>query len=339
MEENGKQTEDYTDSITFTYDKDKHALRKLWDEAFDDPEEFADYYFENVCVENRVLSAYVEEKLVGMVHLNPYTVMVDDQAYESYYVVGVAVDYEYRQRGIMKAMLNAVKTDLRNEGVPFIFLMPALEEYYNNLGFKKIYNTKSMDFTIVEAEDFEREVSDCYASLMLSTYHMSELGKEELSVMSEVVNQRLSETYKIYCKRDEKYLESMVSEHLCQCGDVCFITEYMMSEGEEELEDLNVIGVFGYGIDDDTMYVERFESFDSNAMALMISVLKLATETSCSRCIITVPSGQVDAYEDIMEGIELSVSDDKGIMLCALGKDEESFINLFDNNTFIDEIV
>lgn len=339
MEGNGKQTEDYTGRISFTYDKDICALRGLWNEVFDDPEEFVEYYFKIICDNNRILSAYIEDKLVGMVHLNPYNVMVDGQEQKSYYVVGVAVDYEYRQQGIMKTMLNKVKDDLKNEGISFVFLMPALEDYYNNLGFRKIYNTKAMDFTIVEPEDFEREVSDCYASLMLSTCHMSELEKVELSTMADIINQRLSEGYRVYCKRDDAYLEGMISEHLCQCGNVCVVTEHMMSDIEEEMDASNMVGLFGYGVNDDTMYVERFESFNHNAMALMISVLKLATEISCSRCIITVPGSEVDGYENILEGIELSVADDKGIMACFLKNDDDIYLDTFINNTFIDEIV
>ena len=108
MEESGKQTEEYTSSIEFTYKKDLEALRQLWDEAFDDPDEFAEYYFENVCSDNKVLSAYIEGELVGMVHLNPYNMLVEGQEKKSYYIVGVAVKLSKREKGIMKAMMKRV---------------------------------------------------------------------------------------------------------------------------------------------------------------------------------------------------------------------------------------
>ena len=339
MEESGKQIEEYTCDITYTYDKNQELLRELWEEAFDDPDEFVDYYFENVCKTNKILSAYAGDKLVGMLHLNPYDVYVDGQIKKSYYVVGVSVTYSMREQGNMKAMMKKALEDVVNEGVEFVFLMPALEDYYNNLGFKKVYNTKTMDFTIIEPEEFERDISDCYASLMLCTEHISDFALGRLGDVAALVNEKLREKHKVFCVRDEQYLGNAILEHNCQNGDICVVREHMMSENEDEADDRDIVGVFSYGIDDDTMYVERFEAFEENAMALMISVLKLATELSCSRCIITMADRDVDGYEHILEGIELDVSDGKGIMVCVLNNDEEKYLQVMRDNTFIDEIV
>ncbi len=339
MEESGKRTEDYTGNIVYSYKKDLVALRQLWDEAFDDPEEYANYYFESICKNNKILSAYIDDKLVGMIHLNPYNVLVDGEEKQSYYVVGVAVSLPMREKGIMKSMMNKAMGDVLAEGVDFVFLMPALEDYYNNQGFRKIYNTKTMDFTIIEPEDFEREVSDCYASLMLSTGYISEFSDEDKENLANVINQKLGESYKVFCKRDINYIHEMVKEHNCQSGDVCIVTEHMMSDNEDETEDMDILGIFSYGLEDDTMYVERFEAFAENSMALMISVLKLATELTCTRCIITLASKDVDGYEHIFEGIELDVTDGKGIMARILSEGEEMYLEIMSGYTFIDEIV
>lgn len=338
MEESGKQIEEYTGNMVFTYDKDIETLKMLWHEAFDDPEEYEEYYFGNVCENNKVLSAYIDDKLVGMLHLNPYTVLVDGVEKKSYYVVGVAVKCSMREKGIMKSMMNRAMSDVASEGVEFVFLMPALEDYYNNLGFKKIYNTKTMDFTITEPEDFERAVSDCYASLMLCTEHIKEFC-DDIESVADIINEKLSHSYRVFCKRDRNYLLEMIKEHNCQSGDVCIVTEHMMSENEEEAEHMDMVGVFSYSIDDDTIYVERFEAFAENSMALMISVLKLAIELSCSRCIITVAERDVDGYEHILEGIELDVTDGKGIMARILVADSQKYYDDMVNNTFMDEIV
>ena len=339
MDENGKQIEEYTGNITYTYEKNMELLRGLWEEVFDDPEEFVDYYFENVCKENKVLSAYVGDKLIGMLYLNPYNMLVDGEELKSYYVVGVAVVYSMREKGIMKAMMKKALEDVSKEGIEFVFLMPALEDYYNNLGFKKIYNTKTMDFTITEPEDFERDVSDCYASLMLCTEHLRDFALDDLASVADIINQKLTENHGVFCERNKEYLESVILEHNCQSGDMCVVTEHMLSENEDEAEDKNIVGAFSYGVDDDTMYVERFEAFEDNSMALMISVLKLATELSCSRCIMTVAEKDVDGYENILEGIELDVSDGKGIMVHILTPEVQKYLDIMVNNTFIDEIV
>ncbi len=339
MDESGKRTEDYTGNIVYSYEKDLDALQKLWDEAFDDPEEYTRYYFQNRCINNKILSAYVDDKLVGMIHLNPYNVYINGMEKKSYYVVGVAVSMEMREKGIMKSMMNRAINDLVSEDIEFVFLMPALEDYYNNLGYRKIYDTKTMDFTILEQEEFEREVSDCYASLMLSTGHISEYDEGDIQNLANIINTKLSENYSVFCKRDVDYICEMIKEHKCQSGDVCIVTEHMMSDFEDESDDMDIVGLFSYGLEDDTMYVERFEAYAENSMALMISVLKLATELDCTRCIITLPSKDVDGYEHILEGIELDVTDGKGIMARVLRDENEKLFGVLIDNSFIDEIV
>ena len=123
MEESGKRTKEHTDGIVYSYEKDMEALRRLWDEAFDDPEEYAEYYFNSICKNNRVLSAYMDGKLVGMIHLNPYTVNFQGIEKKAYYVVGVAVTMEMREKGIMKSMMNKALYDLKDEDIEFVFLI------------------------------------------------------------------------------------------------------------------------------------------------------------------------------------------------------------------------
>lgn len=52
-------------------------VRQMWDEIFDDPEEFADYYFTEICKQNKILLAYKGDVLAGMIHLNPYEMQVE----------------------------------------------------------------------------------------------------------------------------------------------------------------------------------------------------------------------------------------------------------------------
>lgn len=339
MEESGKQVEEYTGNISYTYEKNLVLLRELWEETFDDSEGFVDYYFENVCKNNKILSAYIGDTLVGMIHLNPYDMLVDNREVKSYYVVGVAVLFPYRNKGYMKAMMKKTLEDMAKDGVDIAFLMPELEAYYHNLGFKKIYNTKIMNFSIIEPEDFERDISDCYASLMLCTESIKDFASEGLTPVADIINKKIGENYRVFCKRHKDYLEDIIMEHNCQGGDVCVVTEHMMCEDDGETADRNIIGVFSYGIEADTLYVERFEAFENNSMALMISVLNLASELGCARCNITVAEQDIEGYEYILEGVELDVTEGKGVMVNVLCEESEKYFNIMRDNTFIDEIV
>ena len=108
------------DSCTLKYfqgePKELAAIRQMWDEIFDDPEAFADFYFEEKCKNNRILLAYKKEEAVGMIHLNPYMIEIDGTSALCYYIVGVGVKPEHREQGIMHAMMQRVLADLKEEG-------------------------------------------------------------------------------------------------------------------------------------------------------------------------------------------------------------------------------
>ena len=87
-------------------------VRQMWDEIFDDPEEFADYYFTEICKQNKILLAYKGDVPVGMIHLNPYEMQVEGKKELCYYIVGVAVKPEYREQGIMHRMMQYVLADM-----------------------------------------------------------------------------------------------------------------------------------------------------------------------------------------------------------------------------------
>lgn len=128
-------------------------VRQMWDEIFDDPEEFADYYFTEICKQNKILLAYKGDVLAGMIHLNPYEMQVEGKKELCYYIVGVAVKPEYREQGIMHKMMQRVLADMKKDGRAFAFLMPEREEYYESLGFEKVFHTLELDIDIAELED------------------------------------------------------------------------------------------------------------------------------------------------------------------------------------------
>ena len=135
-------------------------VRQMWDEIFDDPEEFADYYFTEICKQNKILLAYKGDVLAGMIHLNPYEMQVEGKKELCYYIVGVAVKPEYREQGIMHKMMQRVLADMKKDGRAFTFLMPEREEYYESLGFEKVFHTLELDIDIAELEDEDEETEE-----------------------------------------------------------------------------------------------------------------------------------------------------------------------------------
>lgn len=152
---------------------DKEKTRKLYEEAFDDPKEFVDYYYEDKCRDNRMLVSIEDGEVISMLHLNPYKVSLCGTEVLSYYVVAVATTKERRHQGQMKRIFERCFEILKNEHVPFIYLLPVDEEIYSWMGFEKI-----CDFSVKRISDYEK----------------------------------IKESFDVFCIRDEIYLRRMEKE-------------------------------------------------------------------------------------------------------------------------------
>ena len=78
---------------------EKQKTRPLYEQAFDDPAAFVDYYYREKCTDNRMIVLEEEGTVLSMVHLNPYTVSICGKEVLSYYLVAVATD-RHQQKSI-----------------------------------------------------------------------------------------------------------------------------------------------------------------------------------------------------------------------------------------------
>lgn len=326
------------------YEGDQDTLgkiRKLWDEIFDDRDEFADFYFEQVCAENRILMAKIKDELVGMIHLNPYNVLLDGKKCRCYYIVGVAVKPEYRRQGIMRNMLSRVIEDMKVEGCPFTFLMPEREEYYESFGFEKIYNTLELDIDISMLEDEDVVPDDLSGEEGFYWKKLTDMFEEErysLAVLATEINEALEKRYEVFSYRTATYLHHMRAEHICQNGGVVAVYEDGMRLEDGQVEE-RLAGLFSYDVYDDTMYVERFESYDENVRYVLDAALRVAEAAYCSRLVVTM--AEKHFCDDIanMLGIAARMNDGNGIMALPLVEDADAMMQKLKNVSFFDEIV
>ena len=91
--------------IVYQKNKDKQPVYDMYQKIFEDPEPFAQYYFEEIYATNQVILAEEDNKILGMLHLNPYHIRAGKKTYTLNYIVAGAVWKEYRRRGIMAEML------------------------------------------------------------------------------------------------------------------------------------------------------------------------------------------------------------------------------------------
>ena len=129
---------------------DKIKTRMLYEEAFDDPKEFVDYYYNDKCLDNRMIVSIEDNSIVSMLHLNPYRINLCGTEVLSYYVVAVATKKEWQGKGQMKKVFERTFEILKKEHIPFIYLLPVDEAIYSWMGFEKI-----CDFSMNRYSDFE----------------------------------------------------------------------------------------------------------------------------------------------------------------------------------------
>ena len=149
--------------------------------------------------------------------------------------------------------------------------------------------------------------------------------------------EKIAKKYQIYAHRTPQYLEQMCMEHRCQNGDVVAVYEDGMHMDDGQVEE-RLAGMFSYDIYDDTMYVERFESFDDHVRYVLDAAVRLAEHAFCRRLVVTMSERHF--CDDIanMLGVSVRMNDGYGFMALSLQGDD-SLMSILHEASFFDEIV
>ena len=124
-----------------------------------------------------------------MLHLNPYTMIVNGYEFPCNYIVAVATDPDYRHQGCMRALLERALNDMADRKMPFTFLMPASESIYAPFDFVWICP---------------------FTELPMRVFRMNADGQ----------NRYLASHYQMFCKRTENYMENLAAEKKAEEGEI-----------------------------------------------------------------------------------------------------------------------
>lgn len=234
-------------------DKDLKEIKKIWDDIFNDSVGFTNYYFNVVCKENRVFTVCDNNKVIGMIHCNPYKILINNTPADAVYVVGVAVLPEYRGKGIMKEMLKCVLNEMKNNGIKLAFLMPENENYYIGSGFCKVIS--NYDYKIIIP-------TNAVEQNIITTAPIDKMDEKEKNDLAIKINNYLASKYDIFCERNNHYLDKIVAEAQAQNGNA----EIVAYKNE-------IICFFSYCIYDNCMYIERFIVLNENYTDFIIRII------------------------------------------------------------------
>lgn len=202
-------------------EKQEHIkTRTLYENVFtQDTKEFLDYYYSVKTKDNEIYVIEEDDKIVSMIHLNPYQLRVGEMLHQANYIVAVATDANYRKRGLMGQLLKHTMREMYERKEPFTFLMPAAEAIYYPYDFRFVYTRKQGEMC---GENNE------------STVEIRNATKEDCGKLASFSNEFLKE-YQVASHRDESYFEMFLAEQESQAGGI------MLLEKQGEL-----VGMFFY---------------------------------------------------------------------------------------------
>lgn len=177
--------------------EEKNRSRELWEQAFpEDSDCFRDYYYTEKTRDNRLLVLEEGGQILSMLHRNPYLLQMGEKTAVCDYIVGVATDKNSRRKGYMRQLMEKALKDMREEGMPFCFLMPAFEALYLPFDFTYIYKKQSRE---LQQEKF-------------SNLQLRRAENRDLQAAAAYMEAWLSKRYEVYAKRDFSYIERLKRE-------------------------------------------------------------------------------------------------------------------------------
>ena len=219
--------------------------RDLWEEVFkEDTKEFLDYYYSVKTLENEIYVIEEDNKIVSMLHLNPYQMRIGNKIYQTHYIVAVATHERYRKRGYMAKLLNYTMQIMQDRGEPFTFLMPAAEAIYKPFGFEFVYEQKRGNVTGKAHEK--------------SGIIFAVAKEKDCQEIAGFANEFLKD-YDVVTWRDASYYETLLAEQESENGGIL-----LAKEGEK------IVGVFCFA----ESYVSDEEHGESGGLDVQQSIKK-----------------------------------------------------------------
>lgn len=203
--------------------EEKPLSRDLWEEAFpEDSRSFDDYYYREKTKDNRILADCENGRVQSMVQMNPYLLQAGGLKWRVDYLVGVATRREKRHQGYMRRILERMMADMREEQMPFCFLMPADEAIYLPFGFTYIYRQPQWvlreDVEITRRALLEPEGNDSRRAVI--PWRDAAGKRRYLEWLADWIDRWLGRRYQVYTVRDAAYLLRLMEELSSENGSL-----------------------------------------------------------------------------------------------------------------------
>jgi predicted acetyltransferase len=126
--------------IRLLEEKDTPLAKSLWGYAFETDEPFYSWYFNNFFNPKNCLGFFEKNQLACCLQLNPYTLYLNGNSFQTSYIVGVITSPEYRNQGVMKKLLSKALIEIKERNHYISILMPFDTTFYSAYGWELCYH-------------------------------------------------------------------------------------------------------------------------------------------------------------------------------------------------------
>jgi len=145
----------------------KEKIKVLWKLCFEDTEDFIDLYFEKRYNDNINMATFHNDIAVSALQMISYDMTFYGEIIPTSYISGACTHPEYRNKGVMKSLLNDTLKRMYDEGILLSTLIPAedwLFGYYKRFGYEPVFNYSVETFDSINT------------SINTSVYNIQELS-------------------------------------------------------------------------------------------------------------------------------------------------------------------
>ncbi|CAH2214147.1 GNAT family N-acetyltransferase [Tepidibacter aestuarii] len=227
--------------VRFAYNDDLQEIKNMWEYCFGDTEMFMNYYFDDKYKCKNTLVVEYKNKIISSLQLNQYKIKINNNIYDTSYVVGVSTLPEARGMGVMKDLMNASLEYLYDKGQVVSVLMPIDYRLYRKFGYEHCYDQINYEIDMELLKDFK------------SNGIFKKASNEDINSIIDIYDCFLKNKNG-YVKRDKKYYEILFKEIESESGYI------YMHENEEKID-----GYIIYFKMDDTMFIREiaYKNIDS----------------------------------------------------------------------------
>lgn len=259
-------------NIRYAKDEDLNDIKDIWRYCFRDEEGFFNYYFDNKYKPYNTIIVEDEKEIISSLQLNQYKISLNNEIYDTSYVVGVSTFPQGRGKGYMKNLMSYTLNELYNKNQLVSILMPIDYRLYRSYGYEHCYDQIEYNLDINDLRNFK--INGNFKKLKAS--HIKYL----IDIYSEFMSNNNG-----YIKRDELYYQNIFKEVESENG-------YIYANVDE---DGNYKGYIMYFLNDNNMFIRELFYKDMNSLK---SILKFVYNhnTQVKKVIINTPLNDKTRY-------------------------------------------